>query len=371
MGLILALRPGEPREGRLLAQLTATPKAMALRPRPLSREAVAALGGAAFQRPPDPEFSEACHATAAGNPYFLHALLRELQLEGVGPTAAQARRVRALGPRAVSRAVLMRVATLPGGPALSRAVAVLGDGAGLHQAAALANLDEPSASKAADLLVRASIFKRGRELEFVHPIVRQAVYVDLAPHERAELHSRAARVVEAAGAPAERVAAQLLATELKGDQRVVEMMRAAASEASRRGMPEAAIRYLERALDEPPAAETRAELLLELGQAKTLARLPEAIEHLSDALDLATDPDKTAAAGLALGRALALVGRPQESAEAFRRTLDKIGEGHPELRLTLESEMLLGTRLASGRPRPLPADLDRHRPEAAPAGTPA
>ncbi|MDP8910004.1 MAG: LuxR C-terminal-related transcriptional regulator, partial [Chloroflexota bacterium] len=266
--------------------------------------------------------------------------------------------------------VLMRVATLSGGPALARAVAVLGDGATLPQAARLAALDEPYAAKAADLLVRASILKRGRELEFVHPIVRQAVYADLAPHERAELHSRAAGVLEAAGAPAERVAAHLLATEMKGDQRVIEILRAAASEASRRGMPEAAIRYLERALDERPAAETRADLLLELGQAKTLARLPEAIEDLSDALDLASDAGKTADAGLALARALALVGRPQESAEAFRRTLDKIGVEHPELRLTLESEMLLVTRLASDRPRPLPADLARHRPQATPAGTP-
>ena len=80
------------------------------------------------------------------------------------------------------RFVLHRLATL-GAPAneLARAVAVLGDDTELQLAGQVSGLGEEAAAAAADDLVRADIFVRRTRLGFVHPIVRAALYEDLAP----------------------------------------------------------------------------------------------------------------------------------------------------------------------------------------------
>ena len=51
-----------------------------------------------------------------------------------------------------------------------------------------------------------------------------------------------------------------------------------------RGASDAAVAYLRRALEEPPAPKSRASVLLELGRAETRAREPAAVEHLEQAL---------------------------------------------------------------------------------------
>ncbi|MZE50604.1 hypothetical protein GTY86_04575, partial [Streptomyces sp. SID5770] len=54
-------------------------------------------------------------------------------------------------------------------------------------------------------------------LTFVHPLVRAAVYDTLNPDERARMHQQAARLLTAADADAERVAAHLLQIPPFGD----------------------------------------------------------------------------------------------------------------------------------------------------------
>src|SRR5205814_726274 len=102
----------------------------------------------------------------------------------------------------VGRAVRARLRPLPPGcAALARAVAVLGDPAEPILATQLASLDDATAAGAADALVEAAIFEPGRELAFVHPLVRSSVYAELSSQERARHHERAARLrAEAANA---------------------------------------------------------------------------------------------------------------------------------------------------------------------------
>ena len=62
----------------------------------------------------------------------LRQLMNALETDGVSPTPPHADVVREIGPRAVSRSVLLRLARLPGeAAAVARAVAVLGEGADL------------------------------------------------------------------------------------------------------------------------------------------------------------------------------------------------------------------------------------------------
>ena len=159
----------------------------------------------------------------------------------MAPSAAAASEVQAVGPAAVRRFVLHRLATLgPDANELARAVAVLGDDSELPLAAGVAGLGEDAARAAADDLVRADIFVQDERLGFVHPIVRAALYEDLAPGERQARHAAAAEALAAAGASPERVTAHLLLTAATGDRRRVATLRSAAAAAARGGAPAAA-----------------------------------------------------------------------------------------------------------------------------------
>jgi hypothetical protein len=108
-----------------------------------------------------------------------------------------------------------------------------------------------------------------RALRFVHPLVRSAVYSDLAPPVRQRWHKHAARLLDEQGAPAEEVTVHLLAAAATGDAWVVDRLRRAAASARARGAPDvAAAQCLERALAEPPPAGVRGDVLQHLRQAR-------------------------------------------------------------------------------------------------------
>ena len=96
-----------------------------VRPRPLGPEATAILCARRLGADVAPEFAAACREATGGNPLFLEALLREVAERGLPTGAADARRVRTIGPAAVADAVLLRLAERPpAATALVRAVAV-------------------------------------------------------------------------------------------------------------------------------------------------------------------------------------------------------------------------------------------------------
>ena len=133
---------------------------------------------------------------------MLGALVDTLRAEGTEPTAESIPRVRRMSPHAVARSVLVRLATLPQGCVeLVRAVAVLGARAEFRQARRLAGLNRDQAFGVLDALVRAGILRGQSTVEFVHPLVRSAVYQELTSAERADWHARAAQLRAADGAP--------------------------------------------------------------------------------------------------------------------------------------------------------------------------
>ena len=245
----------------------------------------------------------------------MRELLKTLQAEGVRPDRAHADAIREVGPRAVSRTVLLRLARLPPDAVpVARAVAVLGDGAGLPAVATVAQTDEHRVAVAARALAGAEILRAEPPLGFVHPLVRDAVYHDLAAAERELLHERAARALLDLGAAPELVAAQLLAAPSRAEPWVVTLLREAALAARRRGATESAVLYLRRALEEPPPAEQREQLLLELGLVEGFVNPPAAVAHISQVHDQLVDPQVRAQAAAMLGRMLLFTGPPQAAA---------------------------------------------------------
>jgi hypothetical protein len=70
---------------------------------------------------------QVCHHTTSGNPLLLRQLLRALEAEGTPPDVLHLDLVRAIGSRAVSSLVLLRLRRMPVHVvAAARAVAVLG-----------------------------------------------------------------------------------------------------------------------------------------------------------------------------------------------------------------------------------------------------
>ncbi|MDW5593725.1 AAA family ATPase [Conexibacter stalactiti] len=297
LALVVAWRSEDPGAvDPLLSQLAADPAAAVLRPGPLGADAVARLAEASFGGPCAPEFVDACHGATRGNPFLLHELLAELSADGVTPDAAAAREVHELGASAVARAVLLRLgAVSPAAVALAHAIAVLGGEAESRRAAAVARLTPEQTATAVDALVALQIVERGQPLQFVHPLVRRSILDDLAPSELAELHARSARVLDAEGATAERVAGHLLGTDGAGDPWVVELLRAGAVRARAQGALDAAARWLTRALAEPPPPELRNDVLVELGLVEmSLGRHVDGRRHLQEALAREPAPAKRA-----------------------------------------------------------------------------
>jgi DNA-binding CsgD family transcriptional regulator len=340
--IVVALRSGEPQApDELLVPLCSPPLAHSLQPRPLSEAAVAELVRGAVSSTSDDEFCRACHAATAGNPFLVHELITTLYNERIAPTAEEVSRVRELGPATIARAVLVRLARLPpAARALAAAASILETGGQLRHAAAICDLDENHATRAADELVQADILAPGPGLAFIHPIVRTSIHAEMAPHERASGHARAARLVAQDGASPEAVAAHLLASEPRGDQWTVDALRAAAARAAGRGVPDMAAAFLQRAVAEPPADEVRAHILVELGAAEARIRQPAAVAHLSEALELTTDPQASATTALMLGEVLMHSARSEEAIAVLQDAIARLGGADAELELRLEAQLV-------------------------------
>jgi DNA-binding CsgD family transcriptional regulator len=339
VGILASARSGEdvPAE---LARLTAAPEATVLRPGPLSTGATATLCKRRLGDDVAPEFVSACREATGGNPFFLEALLREASERELSPDAREADRVREIGPAAVAEAVLLRLSEAPeAATGLVRAVAVLGDGASLAEAARLAGLGEEDAVHAADLLAAVAILDPGESLEFTHPIVREAVYEEIGSRERAQAHARAAGILAESDSSEERIAAQIVEAEPAGDPDRVDLLRRVAAEALARGAPAAAAALLRRALAEPPPMASRGEVLVELSSAELRLGTPEAaIDQLMAATELIREPHRLTMAARLLGGALTWSGNADRAVEAIGSAIERVESEDRELTLLLEAD---------------------------------
>lgn len=323
--VVVALRPDEVESCPDLAWLRSRPMAQVLRPAPLSDAAVEQLVCERMPRS-EPEFWRACAEVTRGNPFLLGELLSALVNDEVEGLEADAELARTLVPATVLRSTLARLGPLPPeAVALATAVAVLGE-ASLAHAAGLARLEPPAVEEAADLLSRARILCVGEPLRFVHPLVASAVHADLGPFARARAHRRAAEQLAAADDCPERVGGHLLVTRPNGDPWVIERLREAGAAALAGGEPASAVRFLRRAMDEPPPAALRVHVLLELAEAEARCGEQAAVTHLEEALPLLGDPGERAEAALKLaGLLFARLDIPAAGEVARRGLADTTG----------------------------------------------
>jgi hypothetical protein len=162
-------------------------------------------------------------AHTEGNALYCRALLDE-----IGIAALSAAGDRGLpAPRELSAVILARVAALPvSAQSFLAAASVLGQHAPISATTSVARL--PDARNEVDAAVAAGLLTEAAsplELAFAHPLFRAAIYADLSPANRRELHARAAEVISGRGRLAHLAAATLgpdeaLAGELEAFARV-------------------------------------------------------------------------------------------------------------------------------------------------------
>jgi DNA-binding CsgD family transcriptional regulator len=195
-------------------------------------------------------------AHTEGNALYCRALLDEIGIAGLSATGDRG----LPAPRQLSAVILARVAALPASTqSFLSAASVLGQHAPIPAIASVARL--PDVQNEVDASVEAGLLTEGNpapELAFAHPVYRAAIYADLSPASRRELHARAAEVVAGRAGLAHRVAASLgpdeaLASELEASARAT----AAAGDAG------ASAWALEQAAALSPAAEDREGRLLD------------------------------------------------------------------------------------------------------------
>jgi len=313
-------------------------EAEVVRPAALSRAAVASIVRARLGEGATAELCDACRESSQGNPFLLGELLLELAGDGRAAESDPAA-VRRLGPRRIATAVLLRIGRLgPDARALARALAVLGELDELSQAGALAGLEPAAAAAVADSLTELAVLSAGRPVRFAHPVVRAAIYQEIPASERTRMQRRAAELLSD---DPEKAAVHLLATDPHGDAQTVVALRAAARAAQARGAPDSAIRYLRRALAEPPEPAVKGGLLAELGLAGHLLGEADATDQLLEAFELTEAQPARATIGAALGYRLRDLPQPQpeRSVSVLERSLERLEDS--ELRNLLESQILL------------------------------
>jgi DNA-binding CsgD family transcriptional regulator len=347
--VVLAVRTGDPTaRGDLIERLVHASGSVRLRLRELSPDATRYLLRQGADRPISDEFAEACWTMAKGNPLLVGALVHALREELV-PEEPDAAALTELARQDVEHVVARRLRRLGAlARRLALACSVLGDDHPIATGVTLAQLGSDAGVVAAARLAEAQILSSAGSTTFEHPIVRSAVYAQLDAAERRAIHLRAARLQYDAGWDPSVVAAHLLKGEIPDEPWAVEALRAGARVVSRRGSPELAVGYLQRALELASARETEAGLLLELGIAEAASGRSTSLERFERALPILKEPADQATALHALGQTLYRRGRHQEAIDAFRRGASLFVDLDDDSALMFEAELECAAIILNG-----------------------
>lgn len=328
--LLAATRPVEPgAPTELLDELRVQPAVLPLTLGPLGSDSIARIVrgrlGAA-----DDAVCRACREATVGNPLYLEELLRTIADDGLGthpdtPALIREASVPSLGDRVVRR--IASVGT--DAPALSTAMAVLGEDTRLETAAKLAGIDLAHAGDLAHQLRRIEILSAEDPFAFMHPLVRRSVYDHLSERERQDAHAAAAKLLKDHGAP-DAVATHLAAVPPQGSPEVAMTLVQAGQRALSQAAPDEALRWFERALQEGATEPPPPVILTQMGLIEVALRDEASIGHLQDALEQTEDPALRARITVTLAEILAMTGQWEAAARMVDLAEDTAPRAGPE-----------------------------------------
>ncbi|MFI9741292.1 AAA family ATPase [Streptomyces sp. NPDC052494] len=313
---------------------------------PLTTDAIARLVRDRVGAHADDAFCRECWTVTSGNPFEAVELAAKVRDRGLEPTAGGAHELRDLAAALKGSGLVTRLERL--GPATVRlawACAVLGTEISPQLAGAVAGLGGEAVADCAGSLREARVLAEAdgpdEPLQFVHPLIATTVYRSIPAATRVALHGQAAWcVVVDAGLGSTAAARHLLETHPEGDSWAVGHLRAAARENLRAGAPDAARRFLARALREPPAADDRAAVLFELGCSSLLTEPATTVNHLRAALEEPiADPALRHGIVYRLSQVLAHSDRLVEASELLGREARQTTDARSRLRMQAEKFM--------------------------------
>ncbi|GAA4815115.1 ATP-binding protein [Streptomyces ziwulingensis] len=310
----------------------------------LTPDATAGLTRATLGPEADNPFCREVWAVTGGNPYETVELLAKVQDSDLRPVESHAAELRALNRAARGGGLVARLEQLGiHATKFAWAAAILGTGITVDMVARLATLDRQDAALSAELLRDARILTEpesgtGRtadgDLEFVHPLIATAVYKSIPDALRRAMHGIAAQLVTDSGLGAAAASRHLVEVHPDDDEELVGQLREAAREHLAVGAPDAARHCLERALAEPPAPESHARVLYELGCATLLTAPARTIAHLRAALGMpGLDGGARVDAVFRLSQALLHNNQLEEAVRTVETEAARLPEGPARLRL--------------------------------------
>ncbi|HEU5003249.1 MAG TPA: AAA family ATPase [Actinomycetota bacterium] len=342
VALLIALRPTEPASETvsLAALREATPTVV--QPGLLSEAAVGDLVREVLGPGARPELTAAVWEASGGNPLYVNEVLRAAGHDGRPLAELDPAELLAHGHEGVGRRVVTRIRGLdPNALSLAQALAVLGDGADLRHAAAIAGVPMAHALFLAAGLVRIEVLAVEDPARFIHPVVRDAIEGSLGSDQRDAAHRAAARVLHDEGKPAGQVAAHLLGVRPAGDRWVLDRLREGATAAMQSGAPAAAAALLQRALSEPVPAAERVAVLREAAQSEAAAGSEAACGHLEAALLGARDSRERAEIAIEAAATYASLFRWVDAVDVIERALQELGDRDEGLAARLEGELVV------------------------------
>jgi len=341
--MAVGVRSGEPGfHEQLLDELRLQAPERMIEPSPLSTQAAAALVSGETGVESSERFAQACRSATAGNPFLLAELARALRASELDQSEESVECLTEVAAAGVSHSIRARLARL-GEQAIevARAVAVLEPNAKARPIAALSGLAPAEVAEAGERLIAARLLTDDDSLSFVHPLVRDAVLTEISGPRRSALHGSAALFLHEEGSEADTVAAHLLLAEPGTDEWAVEQLRAAAAAALSRGAADAAVRYLRRALREPPKRAERLGVSRELGVALLRANDPEGIEVLRTVRAATDEVELRAAIANELASSLGMRNGNEEAAGLIEDSLAELPDSEGELGLMLRAWLLI------------------------------
>ncbi|MFC0624263.1 ATP-binding protein [Kribbella deserti] len=365
IALVVATRPPPDRFGPL-AELTVSRHVERLLPRPLTRRAVAEMSTLRGTKPAA-KVVDAVHAASGGNPFLAEALYDELiAMDRPVDDPETAKAVTGLGPSTVSRAMLGRLT--PDALRLAGAVAVLGTRTDPWLAGNVAGLEAEQLGAAVEALVAANVVEADSgQLNFLHPVIHEAMLSTLGAFECAALHGKAAVALYAERAQADRIAAHLALAPNGVLPEAATVFQEAATRSLAAGDTATASKYLARALEADPE---NASLQRDLGL--TLMRAGDARaarEHFRAAAEATDDVQQRAELLGAVASATAAVDGALTAIAELQGWLDGWpGDPYDPARLTLEARLGVTRSFLPGERRI--ASVHLHRFKDLPGNTP-
>ncbi|MEU4040797.1 AAA family ATPase [Streptomyces antibioticus] len=319
---IWSTRPASGPVREAITELLGDPACRVLTPAPLTLSAAREVIAPHLALPADAAFVEACHTAAEGNPFLLSELARVAAAAQVPPTASHAHRIAGLGAEAVRHRISLWFGRLSTATvSVAQAVAVLGGDATLRHVGTLAGLRLEVVAQAVDALREADLMAVSPAtasgavgdifLDFVHPLVREAIYEDMGIVRRIDAHRDAVALLRAAGAPLEHAASHLLLIPPEHSTAHAQVLWSAAEEAMRRGAPAAALGYLRRCRQEDAPDQDEQRLLTTMLAAAELVDGDATVECVDALLTKVHDPLERAALMVKAGNALHGLGRAE------------------------------------------------------------